>query len=228
MAVDLQTFSAFGVSGRCAATAFTAQSLHAVLAVQGARPAVVTAQLEAVFAGRRPRAAKCGMLFSGGVVEAVADFWTGRKTPLVVDPVLVSSSGTALLNVAGVRAMKKRLLPHAKLVTPNVPEAEQLSKIKIREPEDMRTAARAIFEKFGCATFITGGHLAGREIVEIFFDGREELLLTKPRARVGPRRGTGCRLSAAVTAELAKRSAMQAAVCRATEWVGKAMAEGNW
>ena len=219
VAVDLATFAALGVGGRSVVTAVTAQSDKAVFGVQGTRPAMITAQLEAAFQGRKPKAAKCGMLFSGGVVEAVADFWGGLRVPLVVDPVLVSSSGVALLNAAGVRALKKRLLSMANLVTPNVPEAEKLSGTKIGEPEDLRTAARAIHEKYGCAVIITGGHLPGKEIAELFFDGREELLLITPRLPGGPWRGTGCRFASAVAAGLAKGERLAAAVQLATEWV---------
>lgn len=219
VAVDLETFAALGAQGKTVVTAVTAQSQRAVLGVQGIRPGMVLKQLEAVFAEARPRAAKTGMLFSGGVVEAVADFWTGRRAPLVVDPVLAASSGRPLLNPAGVRALKRRLLPLAKLVTPNVPEAEKLSGMKIAEPEDMRSAARVIFEKFGCAVFITGGHLRGKEIAEIFFDGTVELLLTTPRLPGGPWRGTGCRFASAVAAGLARGEGLADAVCGATEWV---------
>lgn len=217
--VDLRTFTALGVSGKCVVTAVTAQSRRAVLGVQGTRPGMVLKQLEAVFAEGRPKAAKCGMLFSGGVVEAVADFWEGRRVPLVVDPILAASSGAALLNAAGVRALRWWLLPLAKLVTPNVPEAEALTGLRIREPEDMRAAARALFEKFGCAAVVTGGHLPGREVVEIFYDGREELLLVAPRVKGGPWRGTGCRFSAAVAAGMANGEKLGAAVRLAKEFV---------
>ena len=221
VAVDLKTFAALGVAGRCVVTAVTAQSPRVVLAVQGTRPAMVTAQLEAAFVEGRPNAAKCGMLFSGGVVEAVADFWEGRRVPLVVDPILAASSGGALLNVAGVRALRRRLLPLARVVTPNVPEAEKLSGLKIREPAEMRAAAWALFEKYGCAAVITGGHLPGREVVEIFYDGREELLLVLPRVKGGPWRGTGCRFSASVVAGLARGEKLASAVVRAKEFVAE-------
>jgi hydroxymethylpyrimidine/phosphomethylpyrimidine kinase len=138
---------------------------------------------------------------------------------LVVDPVLAASSGGRLLNAAGARALRRQLLPLAKLVTPNVPEAEALTGLRIREPEEMRAAARALFEKFGCAAVVTGGHLPGKEVVEIFYDGREELLLTSPRVKGGPWRGTGCRFSAAVAAGLAKGEQLATAVATAKKFV---------
>lgn len=219
MAVDLATFAALEVQGRSVVTAVTAQTDRAVLSVQGMRGTMVASQLEAAFQGRSPKAAKCGMLHSGAVVESVADFWNARRTPLVIDPVLASSSGAPLLNVAGVRALKRRLLPLATLVTPNVPEAKALSNVLIKNPEDMRTAARAIFEQFGCAVVITGSHLRGPEIIEVFFDGTNEWLLTTPRLKGGPWRGTGCRFAAAVAAELAKGQPLAEAVWAGTEWV---------
>lgn len=217
--VDLATFEALGVQGKSVVTAITAQSAKAVHAVQGTRPTVITAQLEAAFSERRPQAAKCGMLCSVGVVEAVADFWSGRRVQLVIDPVLASSSGTALLNPSGVRSLKRRLLSMAKLVTPNVPEAEALTGLHIRDPKAMRQAARALFEQYGCAAVITGGHLRGKEIVEVFFDGREEILLTAPRLTGGPWRGTGCRFASAVAADLAKGMALSESISHATRWV---------
>lgn len=220
VAVDLATFAALGVGGRSVVTAVTAQSDKAVFGVQGTRPAMITAQLEAAFQGRKPKAAKCGMLFSGGVVEAVADFWAARRVPLVVDPVLASSSGTALLNASGVRAMKRRLLPLATLVTPNVSEAEALSGITIREPEHMRHAARTIFEQFGCAVLIKGGHLRGlKEAVDVLHSGGDEWLLTLPRVQGRGMRGTGCVYSAAITAGLAKGQSLLNAVERGKEFV---------
>ena len=219
VAVDLATFAALGVQGKSVVTAITAQSAKAVHAVQGTRPALITAQLEAAFRERRPQAAKCGMLYSAGVVEAMADFWSGRRVPLVMDPVLASSSGAALLNPAGVRALKRRLLPLAKLVTPNVPEAEALTGLVVKNPETMQKAARAIYEQYGCAVVVTGGHLKGKEIVEVFFDGHTELLLTTPRIAGGPWRGTGCRFASAVTANMSKGTALSESTQHATRWV---------
>ncbi len=141
---DLATFSELGVDGASVVTAITAQTSKKVLGIDPVKPAVVLKQLETVFANRIPKAAKTGMLLSAGVVECVACFFGGKqRPPLVVDPVMVSSSGTELLRLGGVRALKKKLLPLATIVAPNVPEAEVLSGMEIREPEDMRAAARS-------------------------------------------------------------------------------------
>ena len=144
---DLATFLALGVDGASVVTAITAQTPKKVLGIDPVKPTIVLKQLEAVFAGKKPKAAKSGMLLSAGVVECVADFFGGKnRPPLVVDPVMVSSSGAELLRSGGLRALKKKLLPLATVVTPNVPEAEVLAGMIIREPEDMRAAARALFK----------------------------------------------------------------------------------
>ncbi len=218
VAVDLATFAAFGVGGRSVVTAVTAQSDKSVFGVQGTRPAMITAQLEAAFQGRKPKAAKCGMLFSGGVVEAVADFWGGLRVPLVVDPVLASSSGGSLLSAGGIRVLRRRLLPVCRLVTPNLAEAEVLTGLKVRGREGMAVAARALFEKYGCAAVVTGGHLRGGEVVEVFFDGREEMTLVSGRVK-GNWRGTGCRFSAVVAAGLVKGDSLATSVAEAKEFV---------
>lgn len=217
---DLNTFSALGVHGASVVTAITAQTPQKVLGIEPVKPAAVLKQLEAVFAGAKPRAAKTGMLLSAGVVECVAEFFSEKKRPpLVVDPVMISTSGTELLRPGAIRVLKKRLLPLATVVTPNVPEAELLTGLVIRESEEMRTAARALFEQFGCSAVITGGHLPGREVVEMFYDGHEELLLTAPRVKGGTWHGTGCRFTAAIAAELAKGKKLAQAVAKAKDYV---------
>ena len=218
---DLSTFTALGVHGVSVVTAITAQTSKKVLGIERVKPIAVSKQLEAVFAGRKPRAAKTGMLLTAGAVECVAEFFNEKKRPpLVVDPVIISTSGTELLRPSAIRVLKKRLLPLATIVTPNVPEAELFTGLSIREPEDMRTAARKLFDQFGCPSVVTGGHLTGREVVEVFYDGREELLLTAPRVKGGPWHGTGCRFTAVITAELAKGEKLAQAVVKAKEYVG--------
>jgi hydroxymethylpyrimidine/phosphomethylpyrimidine kinase len=160
------------------------------------------------------------MLLNSGTIECVAEFFSEKKRPpLVVDPVMISTSGTELLRPGAFRVLKKRLLPRATVVTPNVPEAELLTGLNIREPEDMRAAAQKLLNQFGCAVVVTGGHLTGREVVEVFYDGREELLLTAPRVKGGPWHGTGCRFTAVIAAELAKGKKLAQAIVEAKEYV---------
>ena len=217
---DLSTFATLGVHGASVVTAITAQTPKKILGIEPVKSAIVLKQLEAVFAGRKPSASKTGMLLNAGVIECVAKFFSEKKRPpLIVDPVMVSSSGAELLRPGAIRVLRKRLLPLATVVTPNAPEAELLTGLSVRDPEDMRMAARALFEQSGCAAVVTGGHLSGREVIEVFYDGHEELLLTAPRVKGGPWPGTGCRFSAAIAAGLAKQQKMAQAVVKAKEFV---------
>ena len=140
--------------------------------------------------------------------------------PLVVDPVMLSTSGAMLLKPSAAKVLQKKLLPVAKLVTPNVPEAEALTGLRIREPEDLRTAARALFEKYGCAVLVKGGHLRGlNEAVDVLFDGREEWLFSLPRVKGRGMHGTGCVYSAAITAGLVKGLSLPKSVEQGKEFV---------
>jgi hydroxymethylpyrimidine/phosphomethylpyrimidine kinase len=165
-------------------------------------------QIEAVFVELRPVAVKTGMLFSAENVRIVAGFFGARavcpRVPLIVDPVLVSTSGAKLLEPAAVKILKDKLLPLAALVTPNLSEAEILSGRKISSIENMREAAKQIRSQFGCAVLVKGGHLrGGREAADIFFDGKTELLLSAPFVAGVRTHGTGCAYSAAICAALA-------------------------
>ena len=205
---DLKTFAALGVHGASAIACLTAQNPRHVLAVEPCSPRMLRRQMEAVFAELPPRAVKTGMLFAGENISVVADFFGARtarpQVPLVVDPVMVSTSGAELLKPAARKILTAELLPLATLVTPNLDEAEILAEQKIREPEDLRAAAREIFSRFGCAALVKGGHLQdSREALDIFFDGQTELLLSAPFVKGVATHGTGCTYSAAICAALA-------------------------
>jgi hydroxymethylpyrimidine/phosphomethylpyrimidine kinase len=202
---DLKTFAALGVHGTSVITCLTAQNPRRVLAVEPCSPQLVRQQMKAVFEELRPAAVKTGMLFSAGTIRVVADFFKGQKlTPLVVDPVMISTSGATLLKPAAIKVLHKQLLPLAMLVTPNLDETEILTGRKIASVENMRVAARKIYNCFGCAVLVKGGHLRGlREAVDIFFDGRTELLLSASFVKGVSTHGTGCTYSAAITAALA-------------------------
>ncbi len=217
---DLRVFAALGARGVSVATAVTAQSPKRVRAVEAVKSTMVLEQLAAVFEGNKPKAAKTGMLLTAGNVEVVAEWFTNRRLPLVVDPVMLSTSGTVLLKPSAVKALQKKLLPAAKLVTPNVPEAEALTGLRIREPEDLRTAAHAIYEKHGCAVLVKGGHLRGlNEAVDVLFDGRDEWLFALPRVKGRGMHGTGCIYSAAITAGLTKGISLLKAAEQGKEFV---------
>jgi hydroxymethylpyrimidine kinase/phosphomethylpyrimidine kinase len=222
---DLKTFTAMGVHGASVITAITAQNPRGVLGVQACEGGIVRKQLEAVFAELRPRACKTGMLFSAETVEIVAEFFgEKRRPPLVVDPVMIATSGAALMDSRAIKSLKQLLLPRATLVTPNVAEGEALLGKKIRSVEELRLAAKAIFAQYGCATLMKGGHLrGGKEAVDFFYDGKMELMLTAPRIKAGRLHGTGCTYSAAITAQLAKGKSVAKAVEVAKEYVTRAI-----
>ena len=217
---DLRVFAALGVSGVSVVAAVTAQDAKRVRAVEAVKPAMVGEQLAAVFDGDKPKAAKTGMLLTARNVEVVAEWFANRRMPLVVDPVMLSTSGAVLLKPSAVKVLQKKLLPVAKLATPNVPEAEALTGLRIREPEDLRKAAHALFESHGCAVLVKGGHLRGlNEAVDVLFDGREEWLLSLPRVKGRGMHGTGCVYSAAITAGLVKGLSLPKAVEQGKEFV---------
>ncbi len=206
---DLKTFAALGVHGASAIACLTAQNPRRVLAVEPCSPKMLRQQIEAVFDELKPAAVKTGMLFSAENVRIVATFFRNPKSEirnpkLVVDPVLVSTSGAKLLEPAAVKILKEQLLPLAALVTPNLDETEILTGHKPASIGEMRKAAREIHSRFGCAALVKGGHLRGvREAADIYFDGKIELLLSAPFVKGIRTHGTGCTCSAAICAALA-------------------------
>jgi len=226
---DLKTFAALGVHGTCAITCITAQNPKRVIGIQACKPTIVRQQIDAVFAELRPNAVKTGMLFSQEIVRVVAEFFSRRNPPrLVVDPVMVSTSGARLLQPAAIRRITAELLPRALLVTPNLDEAEILVGRRLKSVEDLRWAAKDIHGRFGCAALVKGGHLRGqREAADIFYDGRTELLLTAPFVRGVSTHGTGCTYSAAITALLARGATLPKAVELAKTFITGAISQSN-
>ena len=203
---DLKTFAALGVHGASAIACLTAQNPRRVLAVETCPPGTLRRQIEAVFEELPPAAIKTGMLFSAENVRIVADFFgrVASRKHLVVDPVMVSTSGARLLHPAAEKILREKLLPLAAIVTPNLDEAEILTGMKLRSPEDLREAACRIHIRHGCAVLVKGGHLKKtREAIDIFFDGKTELLLSAPFVQGVSTHGTGCTYSAAICAALA-------------------------
>lgn len=223
---DLKTFAALGVHGTSAITCLTAQNPKGVLGIQAARPEIVRQQIEAVFAELPPAAVKTGMLFSTAIIHVVTEwFRASQRPPLVVDPVMVATSGAVLLKPSAIRALTGELLPLATLITPNLHEAELLLGRKLLSVEDLRSAARELQRRFGCAVLAKGGHLTGlREAVDLFFDGQTELLLSAPFVRGVSTHGTGCTYSAAITAHLARGLPLPPAVFAAKEFITRAIA----
>lgn len=223
---DLKTFAALRVHGTSAITCLTAQNPRGVVGVQAAQPKLVAQQIEAVFAELPPAACKTGMLFSTEIIRVVTRFFSAAKRPpLIVDPVMVATSGAALLKPSAMRAVREDLLPIATLVTPNLDEAQLLLGIKIRDEEGLRTAAREILHRFSCAALVKGGHLRGtREAVDVFYDGKTELLLSAPFVQGVSTHGTGCTYSAAIAAQLALGRNLPDAVVAAKDFITGAIA----
>ena len=225
---DLKTFGALGVHGTSVITCITAQNPAKVLKTEACGPAIIRAQLEAVFEELPPKAIKTGMLYSVQIVRDVAKFLGGVRVPLVVDPVMISTSGARLLKPEAVRVLCKELLPIAALVTPNLHEAALLVGRKIGSVQEMRWAAKELRRQFGCAALVKGGHLARmREAVDVFYDGRDELLLSAPLIRGVRTHGTGCTYSAAITAYLARGVPLARAVRLGKDYITKAIASSR-
>ena len=203
--LDLKVFGALGVFGACAITALTAQNSQEVRATWEAPAEVVTAQLEAVLDDLPVGAAKTGMLACESIVRAVAAVLRERRAggaglALVVDPVVVAKDGSRLLSEAGLVALREELLPLATLVTANVPEAEALSGERIEGEQGAWRAAEKL-RALGCSwVLVKGGHLAGRAATDYLLGPDGAQALSSPRRSGGPYHGTGCALSAAITA----------------------------
>ena len=224
--VDLKTFASLGVHGASAITCITAQNPKHVTGIQSCSADIVRRQIEAVFEELPPAAVKTGMLYSAPLIRTVADCLSHHPCKLVMDPVMVSTSGAQLLKPAAVEVLTSRLLPLAMLLTPNLDEARILTGQKLNSVEDLRWAARDLRRRFGCAALVKGGHLRGlKEAVDIFYDGKEELLLTAPFIRGVSTHGTGCTYSAAITAWLARGLPLDRAVQRAKEYITQAIAQ---
>jgi hydroxymethylpyrimidine/phosphomethylpyrimidine kinase len=217
---DLKTFMALDVYGTTAITAVTAQNTLGVTGLAMIDADLVTAQIEAVASDIEIHATKTGMLGTAAIVEAVAAAVQELDLPLlVVDPVMLAKSGDVLLDDVGVRSMTTELLPLARVVMPNVPEAEILSGRQIRSVEDAREAARRIQGLGPKAVIVKGGHGSGREVVDLLLDGDDFLELRTPRLDTRPIHGTGCTFAAAVAAHLARGVSLAEATAQAQAYV---------
>jgi hydroxymethylpyrimidine/phosphomethylpyrimidine kinase len=230
IAADLKTFAAHGVWGTCAITAVTAQNTVGVTAIELIPAATVIAQIRAVVGDIGVTAAKTGMLGGPEAVEAVAAAVTGSDLhPLVVDPVAVSTSGASLISPDGLTALRRLLLPHADLVTPNLAEAAALAGWA-NPPADragMEEVGRAVLTLGPAAVLVTGGHLRDREAADLLLrrDG-DTLWFSGRRLDSRHTHGTGCVLSAAITARLARGEDLVQAVEGAKDFVTAAIAAG--
>jgi hydroxymethylpyrimidine/phosphomethylpyrimidine kinase len=220
---DLKTFAALGVYGTSAITAITAQNTVGVTKVLALSPKLVAAQIDAVISDIGADALKTGMLANAAIIDTVANtICEQRLKNLVVDPVMVATSGDLLIKRNAVAALRTKLIPLAAVVTPNLPEAEELTGMKLRTSEQIRDAARRIVEMGARAVLIKGGHLKG-PAVDLFYDGKNFRALTAPRIRTKNTHGTGCTLSAAIAAYLAKGETLEDAVVTAKKFITAAI-----
>jgi len=223
---DLKTFQAFGVHGATVVTSVTVQDTTGVRDRLDLSRALVGAQLDVVLGDLPVGAAKTGLLPDADVVDAVVERLRARAFPLVVDPVLVATSGDTLTSPSALGAIRDRLLPLATVVTPNLSEAEALTGRPVRTVPEMRDAAAALCALGARAALVTGGHLRDRAC-DVLATPSEVHALEAARLAVGPVHGTGCTLSAAIAAELARGEDLFDAVQAARAYVRRALAASS-
>ena len=221
---DIKTMTANGVYAMSAITALTAQNTTGVYGILEVTPEFLANQLDCIFTDIRPDAAKTGMVSSSALIEVIAQKLTQYKAKnLVIDPVMVATSGAKLISDEAIETLKGKLLGLATLITPNIPEAQVLSGMDIRTAEDMERAAKVIYEAYGCAVLCKGGHQ---------LNDANDLLYSKEGARWYQGRrianpnthGTGCTLSSAIASNLAKGYSLDEAVERAKAYISGALA----
>ncbi len=222
---DLKTIMALGCYGMSVITALTAQNGLGVTGIHAPEPEFVALELNTVLEGFPVAAAKTGMLFSAGIIRAVAPILRGRSFPLVVDPVSVSQSGSRLLEEDAVTALREEMLPGCDLLTPNRPEAEMLTGLGIASLEDAAAAGEKLLGMGPKAVLIKGGHMESAVVVTdvLCRPGMEPKLLPQARVETTNNHGTGCTLSAAIAAELGKGLPLEAAVAGAQRFLNRAL-----
>lgn len=223
---DLKTFSALGVYGLTAVTCVVAEVPGKVSRIQAIDAENLREQVELLFANFPVAAVKTGLLFSPEVVALVADIFEERaaqKIPLVIDPVMVATSGDPLLQTAAVEIYRARLFPLATLVTPNMAEAAALTGRPVRNLEEMRAAGEKLQAEFGARFLVKGGHLTGERAVDLLFDGASIEEFSAPFIEGVSTHGTGCTYSAAIVAGLARGMPLTEAIAHAKEFVSRAI-----
>ena len=233
---DLKTFAAFGVYGCSVITAITAQNTQQVTGIEPASPDMVRKQLEAVLSDIRPDVVKTGMLANAEVIRAVASSLSAApRIPLVVDPVMLSNSGGALLDPDSAVTLRELLFPLADLITPNIPEAEVLTGKTLCRDEDFQEAARLLHSMGARAVLLKGGHrprpqieadLGRNEVIDLLYDGREFHSIPGPWVNTPHTHGTGCTLASAIAAGLAHGLELHPAILQARTYLTKALEAG--
>ena len=224
---DLKTFSALGVYGVTAVTCVVAEVPGKVARIDAVDARNVREQIELLLASFPIGAIKTGLLFSAEVVDVVASILEKRasKIPLVVDPVMVATSGDALLQPQAIASYQTRLFPLAALVTPNLPEAAALSGRPVRDLDEMKAVGNELARKFGTRILLKGGHLPGDRAIDLLCDGKTVVEFSAPFVAGVSTHGTGCTYSAAIVARLALGDPLPDAIARAKDFVSRAIQE---
>ena len=223
---DIKTMTANGVYAMSAVTALTAQNTTGVTGIMEVTPAFLAEQLDCIFTDIFPDAVKTGMVSSSGLIRTIAAKLKEYDAHnLVIDPVMVATSGARLISEEAVDTLKKELLPLATVITPNIPEAEVLSGLAIASAEDMVTAARRIHEIYGIAVLLKGGHNLN-DANDLLFDGEEAVWFNGKRIDNPNTHGTGCTLSSAIASNLAKGRDLRTSVQAAKNYISGALAAG--
>ena len=221
---DIKTMTMNGVYAMSAITALTAQNTTGVRAIQESAPDFLAQQIDAVFEDIFPDAVKIGMVSSGELIRVIADrlrYYDAKN--VVVDPVMIASSGSSLMKSEAVKVLTEELLPVASLVTPNIPEANVLSGMVIETREDMLTAAKQIGDSFGCAVLLKGGHSIN-DANDLLYTNGEYRWFEGKRIDNPNTHGTGCTLSSAIAANLAKGFPLAESVQRSKDYISGALA----
>lgn len=222
---DLKTFLANGVYGMSAITALTAQNTCGVRSVRNSTPEFLADQLDAIFEDIEPDAVKIGMVSSAELIEVIAAKLKFRNAKnVVVDPVMVATSGARLIDEDAVKTLQTKLFPLATIITPNLPELETLAGKKIPAPRDMEIAAQKIFDEYGCAVLAKGGH-GQNDANDFLYDGAGQWFHGR-RVDTKNTHGTGCTLSSAIAANLAKGHDLKISVGRAKAYLTGALMSG--
>ena len=216
---DIKTMTMNGVYAMSAITALTAQNTVGVRSIMESTPEFLKDQIDAVFEDIRPNAVKIGMVSSAELIEVITERLSYYKAEnVVVDPVMVATSGSELMKTSAVSALTKKLLPLATLVTPNIPEAQVLSGLSIESREDMLSAAKQIGDTYGCAVLLKGGHSIN-DANDLLYSNREYRWFCGKRIDNPNTHGTGCTLSSAIASNLAKGFDLAESVQRAKEYI---------
>lgn len=223
---DLKTFAAFKVYGMTAITAITAQNTTEVRGIHVLPSEIVAMQIDCVVEDIGVDSAKTGMLYNREIIEVVANKIIEYNIPVVIDPVMIAKSGAKLLLDEAIEAVKRKLIPIATVITPNIPEAEEIVGYKIKNVEDMEKAAEDIFKKGAEAVVVKGGHLKGNEVIDILYYKDKIFKYKKKKILRKTTHGTGCSFSAAIAALIAKGHTIPEAVEKASKFMEKTVKFG--